>query len=129
MTSCTWNPEAGWADAEEALRSVIQKAIDVGVNYQAQSISRVLFGHDSRCIGVQTNGGNQILGDKIVLCTGAYTAELLAESAPERAEIHVGNGMVAAAAAMCTFRVPEHEMGKFASAPAFANPLDGVAGR
>jgi sarcosine oxidase/L-pipecolate oxidase len=128
VTSCTWNPEAGWADAEEALRSIIQKAIDIGVSYQTQSVSKVMFGDDGNCTGIQTMSGEQIIADKVILCTGANTAELLAESAPDRAELQVGDRMVAAAAVMCLFRVPEAEMEKFASAPVIVNPMGKMAG-
>jgi sarcosine oxidase / L-pipecolate oxidase len=33
VTSCTWNPTTGWGEAENVLRSVIQAAVNLGVNY------------------------------------------------------------------------------------------------
>lgn len=131
VDSCTFNPEAGWADAEEALRSVIQEAVDLGVEYRPSSVGKVLFNSYGRCVGVQTTDrkDREILADRIVLCTGAYTAEILAESAPDRPELQVGDRMVAAGAAMCLFRIPETEMGKFASAPVIVNPMGEMAGQ
>jgi len=73
--------------------------------------------------------GEQILADKTVLCTGASTAELLADSAADRPELQVGDRMVAAAAAMCLFRVPEGETAKYASAPVIVNPMGEMAGQ
>jgi sarcosine oxidase/L-pipecolate oxidase len=129
VTSCIWNPGAGWADAEEALRSVIQAAVDAGVIYHAQSISRVVFDDDGRCTGAAAQNGEVFKADKTLLCTGAYTAELLADSAPTRPELQVGDRMVAAAAAMCLFRVPTGEMDKYASAPVIVNPMGKMAGK
>jgi sarcosine oxidase/L-pipecolate oxidase len=128
VTSCTWNPEAGWADAEEALRSIIQKAVDIGVKYRTHSVAKVVFGNDGNCTGVQTISGETISADKVVLCTGANTAELLADSAPDRVDLQVGDRMVAAAAVMCLYRVPEGEMKKYTSAPVIVNPMGEMAG-
>lgn len=47
--------------------------------------------------GAKTKTGEIIAGDRIILCTGAGTAKLLADSAPDRPELQVDGRMVAAA--------------------------------
>ncbi|KUJ13036.1 sarcosine oxidase [Mollisia scopiformis] len=123
VTSCTWNPEAGWGDAANALKSVIQAAIDLGVNYVAGSIGTITFAPDGSATGLALDEGRILTGSKTILCTGAYTAELIADSAPERDEIQVKGRMVAAAAIMCAFKVPQEELSKFASAPIVISPM------
>lgn len=129
VTSCTWNPVAGWGDAEEALKNTIQAAIDLGVIYEAKSVTKVVFNDSGRCTGIETGDGATMTADHTVLCTGANTAELLADSAPDKPEIQVQDRMVAAAATMCLFKVPGKEMEKFVSAPVIVNPMGEMAGQ
>lgn len=128
VTSCTWNPQSGWADAENALRSVIQAAVDLGVRYITSTVRKVLFNHDGSCIGIETSDGGYLYAGKTILCTGAYTAELLANSAPDKPDFQVGGRMTAAAAIMCTFKVPEDQMSKFDSAPIIIKPMGSYPG-
>ncbi|KFY16396.1 hypothetical protein V492_01381 [Pseudogymnoascus sp. VKM F-4246] len=123
VTICTWNPEAGWGDAANALKSVIQASIDLGVNYVSGSIEKITFAADGSATGLALAGGKILTGSKTILCTGAYTAELIADSAPEREEIQVNGRMVAAAAIMCAFKTPQDEMPKFEVAPIIISPL------
>jgi sarcosine oxidase/L-pipecolate oxidase len=124
VTKCTWNPAAGWGDAEGALRAVIQAAVDLGVRYVQAAVERVGFdGDDGACSGVVTADGSQISAERVLLCTGAYTPWVLAESAPLKPEIHSGDRMVAAASVMCSFTVPEEERHKLASAPIIVHPM------
>ena len=62
----------------------------------------------------------------MVLCTGAYTAELLANSAPHRPELQVGGRLVAAGAAMCLFRPAADDLVGFDDVPVFVNPMSQV---
>jgi sarcosine oxidase/L-pipecolate oxidase len=123
VTSCTWNPQAGWGDAANALKSVIQAAIDLGVNYVAGSIEKITFAADGSATGLALAEGKILAGSKTILCTGAYTAELIADSAPEREEIQVKGRLVAAAAIMCAFKIPQDELHKFAAAPIIISPM------
>lgn len=122
VSKCTWSPQAGWADAEHALQSVIQAAIDIGVKYITATVSAVLFDKYGDCLGVHTTTGEQFVAEHTVLCTGAYTAQLLAESAPQRKEIQVDGRMVAAAACMGIFKVPKDQIPKFEEAPVIVFP-------
>ncbi len=123
VTSCTWNPEAGWGDAANALKSVIQAAVDLGVNYIADSVEKITFAPDGSATGLALAKGKTLTASKTILCTGAYTAELIANSAPTREEIQVKGRLVAAAAIMCAFKVPHDELPKFRSAPIVISPM------
>jgi sarcosine oxidase/L-pipecolate oxidase len=122
VSKCTYSPQAGWVDAEQALRSIIQAAVDLGVEYITATVSKVAFNDFGDCVGVQTSSGEYFEADRTVLCTGAYTAQLLADSAPQRKEIQVDGRMVAAAACMGLYSVPEDQMSKFANAPIIIFP-------
>ena len=90
LKQALYNPNAGWSDAEPALRDVIQKSVDIGVQYISDGVRKVLLHDDGVCVGVQTTSGEIIMSDHVVLCTGAHTAQILADSAPNKPEIHVG---------------------------------------
>ena len=128
VSKCTWSPEAGWADAEQALQSVIQAAVELGVEYRTTAISAVSFDKDGVCLGVQTNTGERFTADHTILCTGAYTPQLLADSAPHRKELQVDGRMVAAAACMGIFKVPQDQMPKFEEAPVIVFPESAYPG-
>ncbi|KAK2735818.1 hypothetical protein FQN57_001095 [Myotisia sp. PD_48] len=123
-----WSPQAGWGDAENALRSVINASIQLGVRYISQAVARVLFDPMGNCIGAQTGDGTNLLADRVILCTGAGTARLLADSAPNRPNLQVNGRMAAAAAIMCAFRVPQDELCKFKNAPILVNSLGSTPG-
>lgn len=119
----TWNPRAGWGEAENALRSVIQAAVDLGVQYIAATVYQTSFDAFGACVGAQTTDGQVLTAERTVLCTGAHTAQLIADSAPDRPELQVSGRLVAAAAVMGAFRVPENQMDKFQDAPIVVKPM------
>ncbi|KAL3418709.1 FAD dependent oxidoreductase [Phlyctema vagabunda] len=123
VTSCTWNPQAGWGDAANALKTVIQAAIELGVTYVAGSIEKITFAADGSATGLVLAEGELLEGSKTILCTGTYTAKLIADSAPEKGEIQVKGRLVAAAAIMCAFKIPQDELPKFAAAPIIISPM------
>lgn len=117
VANCAYNPRAGWGDAAEALRAVVDAAVELGVRYVQATVTKLKFGPDDVCAGVVTDVGDSLEAGRVILCTGAHTAWLLAESAPARPEIHVGDRMVAAAAVMCLHQLPGDQISKFSSAP------------
>jgi len=94
------SPRTGWAEASKALVKVIQAAVGKGVTYINASVTSLLFNGTGECVGVHTAGEDNLMASKIVLCTGAYTAKLLADSAPDREDLHAGDRFIAAG--MCT---------------------------
>jgi sarcosine oxidase/L-pipecolate oxidase len=86
---------------------VIQAAVDLGVNFVEATVSKVSIDASGTCLGVETADGNALTSEHTILCTGARTAVLLADNAPERSNLQVNGRMTAAAAIMCAFKVPE----------------------
>ncbi|KAK2040029.1 FAD dependent oxidoreductase [Colletotrichum somersetense] len=91
------NRNSGWAEAKEALQRTIEEAVRLGVKYVETEVARIEFDAAGAATGVQTTGGESMRAAHVVLSTGAYTARLLADSAPERIELHAGDRFVAAA--------------------------------
>jgi glycine/D-amino acid oxidase-like deaminating enzyme len=90
------NKSSGWAEAKEALRSTIETAVGLGVKYVTAEVTALEF-EGTRCCGVKTAKGDSIRGDRVLLCTGAFTPKLLVESTPEWKDLHAGDRIVAAA--------------------------------
>ncbi|KAI4871175.1 FAD dependent oxidoreductase [Hypoxylon rubiginosum] len=121
------SPEAGWAEAAGALGAVVRAAVDAGVRYEVATAERLLFEKDDTCTGVLTTDGRTFEAQHVLLCSGAHTPWLLAESAPEKPSLHAGDRMTAAAVLMCLFKVPPGENGldKFEGAPIMVHPFGG----
>jgi hypothetical protein len=51
---------AGWGEAKNASRSVIQAAVDLGVNSVESIVSKVSFDQNGTCLGVETADGNAL---------------------------------------------------------------------
>jgi sarcosine oxidase/L-pipecolate oxidase len=124
-----WNPTSGWADAASALRDVIQAAIDEGVEYLKATVSTLSFDQKGGCIGLRTADGTELRADNIVLCTGPYTAKLIADSAPERQELQVDGRMVAAGAVSGAAIFDPTEAEKFHKVPVCINTLEPTHGQ
>ncbi|KAK4032194.1 putative sarcosine oxidase protein [Parachaetomium inaequale] len=115
-----YNPHSGWGEAEEAMASVFQAALDAGVTFTEATARKLLPAPDGSCQGVtvQKDGELQdLVADLTVVCTGAYTAKLQADTAPERDELQVAGRMVAAAAVQCTATYPPDQEEKLLQAP------------
>lgn len=127
-----YNPRAGWCDAVPALQATLKAALDLGVVYHKDSVQRLLleYGEGSaiRCHGVQTSQG-LVTADHVLLCTGANTAKLLAESAPNDKNMQVGERLAAAAALSCMVRVRPDLRDSYQDAPVFANLMPHTSGK
>ncbi|KAF2114848.1 FAD dependent oxidoreductase [Lophiotrema nucula] len=71
-----WNPEAGWADAGDAVAKMTEEAVARGVRYETGDVEELLLGEDG-VKGVKTRDGRVYEADKVVLATGAWTSQLL----------------------------------------------------
>ncbi|GJC90757.1 L-pipecolate oxidase [Colletotrichum liriopes] len=91
------NKNSGWGEAKEALQRTIEEAVRLGVKYVEAEVAKLEFDAGGAATGVQTIKGESIQAAHVILSTGAYTAKLLADSAPERTELHAGDRFVAAA--------------------------------
>jgi sarcosine oxidase/L-pipecolate oxidase len=121
-----FNPMSGWVDGH-VLGAVIRSAIDHGVVYVEATVEKLLFSLCGRCIGAITDIG-QLTADTVVLCAGAMTAKLLADTAPEDFNIQAGQRIQAAAAVSCTVRVAPEKWEKYRSTPVFANVMSHTSG-
>lgn len=119
------NPLSGWAEAKTAVRKVIEAAIDNGVKYISGDVDKLLFGDSGACIGVQTSSGD-ILAQKVILATGAGTAKLLADSAPDRPSLQSEDRITAAAVVTGVVRLDPTSI--YSKAPNFIHSVGEVQG-
>lgn len=123
-----WNPRSGWAEAAPALRKVIETAISEGVRYVEATVAMLCLKPDGSCIGLGTNDGRLFAARKTVLCTGALTAKLLADCAPDNKEFQVNGRMVAAGAVSCTVKLTPNQQERFKDLPVFFNGMPHTRG-
>lgn len=83
-----WNPSSGWAEAATALKYTLDAVAQNGVHYITADVTTLIM-KDGACTGVRTEDGRTFTAKKIILCTGAYTAKLIADSAPTQPELQV----------------------------------------
>lgn len=119
------NSNSGWAEAKEALRHVIAAAVGRGVKYVAAEVTGLQFtdGEDGDCRGVKINTGDVLEADRVILCTGAYTAKLLADSAPQRTSLHAGNRFIAAGVTEAIAPLSDEQYERFKDMPVAINEV------
>jgi len=130
------NPQSGWAEATKALRNVVEAAIQNGVYCVQGNVLRLVFDARGACTGVQLNvgtnqasvAGNVLSADTIILSTGAGTAKLLAESAPDRAELQAGERITAAAVVTGFVKLTQKQIERFKDSPIFIHGGEKVLG-
>jgi sarcosine oxidase/L-pipecolate oxidase len=71
-----FNPLAGWADAGRALTIMANEVVRMGVRYQVGEATRLVMG-EGGIEGVETTSGDLYSADKVLLCTGAWTSQLM----------------------------------------------------
>ncbi|KAF9876280.1 FAD dependent oxidoreductase [Colletotrichum karsti] len=132
MDKVMYNPDYGYVDAEACLAAVRQEAVDRGVKLLVGEVTSLTFDDAGDCTGVrlQTEGASQELRGKVLLCTGARTAALLRDSAPERTELHAGNRLKATGAMSFTVRIDGELKERFDAGPVpvFKNRVEEVMG-
>lgn len=74
-------------------------------------------------------GGRILSADKVILSTGAGTAKLLADSAPERKDLQSDDRITAAAVVTGFVQLSSEQMQRFKSAPVFVHAVGEVQGR
>ncbi|KAL0941852.1 sarcosine oxidase [Colletotrichum truncatum] len=124
-----YNPDFGYVEAEAALRSVREEAIRRGVEPVVGEVKKLSFGSDNDCTGVVMSDGEEIRGT-VMLCTGARTAPLLIDSAPDREELHAKHRLTATGAMSFTVRLEGELKARFDAdpVPVFKNRVPGVMG-
>lgn len=129
VQSALINRGSGWAEATKALKRITEVAIEAGVQYTAADIASLTFNGEGACTGVRTSLGEKYTADHIVLATGAYTAKLLADSAPDRPELQTGNRVIAVGVCNAMFHLTSEQRQQFGNSPVLVNPADTTCGR
>jgi sarcosine oxidase/L-pipecolate oxidase len=130
------NPQSGWAEATKAARNVVEAAMTNGVQCVEGNVLRLVFDKNGTCTGVQLNSGpphapvdGRILSaDRVIVCTGAGTAKLFADSAPDRAELQVEDRITAAAVVTGFIQLTPTQIERFKNCPIFVHDGDNVKG-
>lgn len=123
-----WNAGCGWADASGALQYTIKAAIESGVTYKEGEMTSLLLDESQSCYGVRLKGESELLADHVILCTGAHTAKLLADSAPQREELQVNNRVLAVGVVAAYVRLTSQQMERFRLMPAYVGAMPDVKG-
>lgn len=124
-----YNPQSGWADAGEAMQAILDAAVKDGVMYRTGTVESLLLTTDRACRGVRLDHGEKIVADTVILCTGARTAKLLADSAPDDHELQIKDRMIAAAAIQCLVKCDKEYLELYQDGPVFFNGADYIQGR
>ena len=113
------NKTSGWAAAGDCLRAVTRRAIELGVKYVTADVATLTFGKAGACTGIKTVTGDILSADKVVLCTGAYTARLLEYSAATSGnpELRAGDRIVAGGITTGMHKLDEETYKTFANMP------------
>lgn len=122
------NPQSGWADATLAVQKVIEVAVSEGVTYIAGDVEKLVIDESGICTGVKIKHGGTFSAKNVILSTGAGTAKLLADSAPQRAELQSGDRITAAAVITGFVQLLPEQMKRFEKAPAFIHSVGEVLG-
>lgn len=128
LSTVLYNPTVGYAEADKALGAVVQSAVDAGVDYVLGEMEKLTFGPDGECTGIQLTSGETMHADKVLLATGARTAALLANSAPENKKLHVGDRLLATGAISFHAHLHGAQKEKFTPIPVIKNCLSDVKG-
>ncbi|KAH7157715.1 FAD dependent oxidoreductase [Dactylonectria estremocensis] len=128
-----FNPSVGFARADKALEAVIQAAVDLGVEYVVGEMTSLEIGAkgeptEGDCLGVHMRDGTTLRADKILLAAGARTASLLAQSAPDKTQLHAGDRLLATGAVSFYAKLHGAQKDKFATIPVLKNCLPQVKG-
>ncbi|OHX01258.1 sarcosine oxidase [Colletotrichum incanum] len=122
-----YNPRCGWVEAANSLEVVRQHVINAGARLVVGEVRTLLFDTNGDCTGVRLDNGDELNGT-VVLCTGARTAALLAESAPDRKEIHAAHRLIPTGAVSFTLKAEGEQKEKFEGIPVLKNTLPAVKG-
>lgn len=124
-----WNPSSGWAEAARALQATIEAAVENGVHYVSAPVAKLVLKDDGCCTGIRTEDGRTFSASSIILSTGAYTTELLADSAPTQPQLQVGDRITACAVCEAAISLSPEQAKKFQNAAAFVLDAGKVQGK
>ncbi len=74
-----WEPTCGYADSYSAANALVKGAKDRGCTVRQNTIATSLLAGAGKIKGVETNAGETIRADKVLLAAGVWTKPLLAQ--------------------------------------------------
>jgi sarcosine oxidase/L-pipecolate oxidase len=122
------NPLSGWAEATPAVKNVMDAAIENGVKYVEGDVDTLVFDDKGNCTGMKLKEGQVLYAGQVILCTGAGTSKLLADSAPKRKDLQVEDRITAAAVVTGFLQLTHKQMRRFKNAPVFIHAVGDVLG-
>ena len=123
-----WNAGCGWADAAGSLQHTIKTAVENGVIYKEGEMASLLLDDSENCNGVRLKDETELISDRILLCTGAHTAKLLADSAPQWEDLQIKDRMIATGVVAAYVRLTSQQMERFKSMPIYVGAMPDVKG-
>ncbi|KAF2253681.1 FAD/NAD(P)-binding domain-containing protein [Trematosphaeria pertusa] len=114
-----WNPEAGWADAGDAVAKMMEDAVSRGVRYEKADVDSVIFGEDG-VRGAKTKDERTYSADKVLLAAGAWTSQLLSPVEDElgiQEEDRVEKQVTAAGVCVVHYKLNEEEYQRLKDMP------------
>ena len=102
------NRDSGLVQAREVLQAVIDEAERWGAKLVVAEVARLIFDQNGDCAGVLTSNNETLSAGAVILCTGAYTEKLMADSAPENPDLQL-NGRLIASGVICGLLQAEGE--------------------
>ena len=123
------NRESGWAEATKALAAYTDAAVEAGVKYIPAEVERLEFDSDGACMGVRLTDERTVTASRIILSTGAGTAKLLADSAPDRPDLQVDGRIVAAAVVTAITNLDASEAQMYPQVPVMVHAIESTRGK
>lgn len=114
-----WNPEAGWADAGDAVAKMMEAAVEKGVKYETGDVDLLMLGYN-RIRGVRTKDGRVFEADSVLLATGAWTSQLLSPIEDElkyEKEDKIESQVTAAGVCVVHYKLSEDEYERLKDMP------------
>ncbi|KAL4803258.1 FAD dependent oxidoreductase [Aspergillus unguis] len=117
-----FNRSAGWADASMALEGMLLEAMRLGVRYEVGEVKGLVLSDGGGVGGVETEAGDVLHADKVLLATGAWTSKVMASVEDEldiAYEDRVERQVSAAGVCVAHYQLSEQEKEVFDKLPVF----------
>ena len=127
-----WNPEAGWAEADQAVEAMLKEAVQSGVQYrQGHAVTLLLHDDHERGIrGVKLADGRILEAEKVLLATGAWTSRLMSgieDTLNIDANDRIEQQVKAAGVCVAHYKLSKDEKTVFDKMPVIINGENGVS--
>lgn len=111
-----WNPVGGWAHAAKAVEKLYEGIIPLGGKIVSGAELSELILDGNHVKGVRTTDGRQFLADKVVVCTGSWTA-----AHPALSELIPQGLITATGQTICAVQLDDEEVERYKDIPVTFN--------